>query len=54
MLPSLNEKFGFPSHSWGLEIAQDHAFYDAPEVKERAKKTNDKLMNFFGISFIIV
>lgn len=42
------EKYGFPAHSWGLELNHDHAYYDLEEVKERAKKTNSKLMDFFG------
>lgn len=42
------EKYGFPNHSWGLELAFDSKYYDAPDVKDRAKKTNEKLMNFFG------
>jgi len=42
------EKYGFPAHSWGLELHIDHAYYNLEDVKERAKKTNSKLMNFFG------
>ena len=42
------ERYGYPAYSWGLELAHDDRFYDAPEVKSRAYKTNDKLMNFFG------
>ena len=42
------KKYGYPAHSWGLELAHDSAYYNAPDVKEHARKTNDKLMNFFG------
>jgi hypothetical protein len=42
------KKYGFPSHSWGIELAHDHAYYDAKDIKDRASKTNDKLMDFFG------
>lgn len=42
------EKYGFPRHSWGLEMKQDHEFYDDNELKDRAGETNSKLMNFFG------
>ena len=42
------EKYGFPAHSWGLELNHDHAYYNLEDIKERAKKTNSKLMNFFG------
>jgi len=42
------ENYGYPHYSWGLELAHDDRFYDSPEVKSRAYKTNDKLMNFFG------
>ena len=42
------EKYGFPAHSWGLELNHDHAYYNLEDIKERAKKTNSELMNFFG------
>jgi hypothetical protein len=42
------ERYGFPAHSWGLELAHDTAWYDDKEIKEKARITNDKLMDFFG------
>lgn len=42
------EKFGFPRHSWGLELNLDFVYFDDPELKAKAKETNNKLMNFFG------
>lgn len=42
------ESYGYPRHSWGLELNMDTVYFEDPELKEKAKITNDKLMNFFG------
>ena len=42
------QKFGFPRHSWGLELKFDSVFFDDPELKTKTAATNQKLMNFFG------
>jgi hypothetical protein len=41
-------RYGFPAHSWGIELAQERAYYDVEEIKIHAQNTNNKLMNFFG------
>ena len=41
-------RYGFPAHSWGIELAHERAYYDVEEVKIHAQDTNNKLMNFFG------
>lgn len=42
------QDYGYPRHSWGLEFNMDSAYFSDPELKEKARITNDKLMNFFG------
>ena len=42
------EKYGFPLHSWGLELVHDKANIEDPKLLKMSSKTNDKLMNFFG------
>jgi hypothetical protein len=41
-------KYGFPKHSWGLELFNERTHYNDAELKQRAAATNDKLLNFFG------
>lgn len=42
------EHYGFPRHLWGLEFNLDSIYFDDDELKEKARYTNNKLMNFFG------
>ena len=39
---------GWPRHSWGLELSLQKRYIDDKELIDRAGKTNEKLMNFFG------
>lgn len=41
-------KYGFPRHSWGLELVHDRDYIKDKQLLEQSKNTNDKLMNFFG------
>jgi hypothetical protein len=43
--------YGFPRHSWGLELVQDKSFIEDSELIDVSQKVNDKLMNFFGARF---
>lgn len=40
--------YGFPRHSWGLELKMDSSYYSDDELKVKIKHTDDKLMKFFG------
>lgn len=42
------KKYGYPRYSWGLELNIDSVYFDDPELKAKARETNNKLMNFFG------
>lgn len=42
------DKYGYPKHSWGLELNLDSVYFQDDELKSKAKETNNKLMNFFG------
>jgi hypothetical protein len=42
------EKYGYPRHSWGLEMKRDHEYYDDNQLKDRVADTDNKLMDFFG------
>lgn len=41
-------EYGYPRHSWGLELEQDKEYFNDKDLRAQCKKTNDKLMNFFG------
>jgi len=41
-------KYGFPRHSWGLELVMDRRYIDDRELLDKSQAANDKLMNFFG------
>ena len=42
------EKYGFPRHSWGLELVYDRIYIDDKDLINNCNNTNNKLMNFFG------
>lgn len=42
------QDYGFPRHSWGLELSHDREFIEDKELLDQSKKTNGKLMDFFG------
>lgn len=41
-------KYGFPRHSFGLELHYDRKYIKDEELLEQCAKTNDELMTFFG------
>lgn len=41
-------RYGFPRHSWGLELTMDRQFIQDKELLEKSQKANSDLMNFFG------
>lgn len=41
-------KFGYPNHSWGLELILDRRYIDDKELLDKSFDTNRALMNFFG------
>ena len=41
-------KYGFPRHSFGLELKQDRQYIDDKELLDKCVATNNKLMDFFG------
>lgn len=44
-------EYGFPRHSWGLELDQDKQYIDDNKLLEVSQHTNNKLINFFGARF---
>lgn len=40
--------YGFPRHSWGLELHHDRQFIEDASLLEQCRLTNGKLMDFFG------
>lgn len=41
-------EYGYPRHSWGLELSMDRDFIDDKELLKKSRETDDKLMTFFG------
>ena len=44
--PPIN--YGYPRHSWGLELVMDRRFIEDRELLDKSYKANNDLMNFFG------
>lgn len=40
--------YGFPKHSWGLELSQQRQYIDDAALLKKCEETNDELMSFFG------
>lgn len=41
-------EYGFPRHSWGLELVHDKDYIKDQKLLDESYNTNNKLMNFFG------
>lgn len=41
-------EYGFPRHSWGLELDHDKEYIKDQALLDQSRQTNTKLMNFFG------
>lgn len=43
--------YGYPRHSWGLELVYDKKYIRDEELLKQSQKTNNLLYNFFGARF---
>jgi hypothetical protein len=41
-------EYGFPRHSWGLELVHDKEYINDTNLIETSRRTNEKLLDFFG------